>query len=762
MRPAADRPRVGRGVDLALELALLALSLATVAGFARLFADATFFWRLAVPTVAAHVLAAGTRRVGLGILVSGILSGAASILVLAAVLYPETLSFGLPGTATRTAAAEDLRVAWEVFGEDGPPVDVLRGFLLVAGVTLWFAAFLADWAAFRLRSVVEAILPSAAVFLFCTVFTKDRHREMAAALYLTAVLAVLLTHRARTEVDGGTWLGASRRGAGALLRAGAAVTGAAVLVAALWGPSLPGATADPLVEWRDLRDGDGARITVSPLVDIRATLVEQSRAVVFTVQAAEADYWRLTSLDRFTGLVWESSGRFGDASGDLPSTLPDGIAIRPLRQTFSVQALGDFWLPVAYEPAAVVTDGGTRPVYEPASGTLVVGRGVASADGLSYTIDSRVPVRSPDVVAGAGGPVPGEISARYLELPQDFDPTVRAAARRVTAGATSPYQQALRLQDWFRTEFVYDLAVAAGHSIDSIAQFLEIRRGYCEQFAGAYAAMARSVGLPARVAVGFTPGERSGDTFTVRGEHAHAWPEVWIAGAGWLRFEPTPGRGAPGDTAYTTVEPAQAAPGDADGAVPLPAPAPVPMPDGGVGPDAGTGPDRGDFGDLPPPAPGPVPPPEADPTRWPLVVGALLGLALVWAVVVPGLKRLRRRHARRAAKDRRDRIALTWTELMADLGPVGSGRHPAETPLEHAARVGPSFETEPALRALAALVTTSTFAPEPPGAHDEAAAHHAARAVRAELRTRRSRLRRVADALDPRPLVDRPAVGAGG
>ncbi len=84
---------------------------------------------------------------------------------------------------------------------------------------------------------------------------------------------------------------------------------------------------------------------------------------------------------------------------------------------------------------------------------------------------------------------------------------------------------------------------------------MQTRRGYCEMFAGTYAAMARSIGLPSRVAVGFTPGDADPDDptlYTVRGEHAHAWPEVYFGGVGWVRFEPTPSVRAPGVPGYTT------------------------------------------------------------------------------------------------------------------------------------------------------------------------------------------------------------------
>ena len=124
-------------------------------------------------------------------------------------------------------------------------------------------------------------------------------------------------------------------------------------------------------------------------------------------------------------------------------------------------------------------------------------------------------------------------------------------ARRVTSDARSDYHRALLLQDYFRLDggFRYDLETHSGHGIDSLEEFLfDVRAGYCQQFASAYAAMARSIGLPTRVAVGFTWGEWDSGrgeqgAYVVRGEHAHAWPEVYFAGAGWVRFEPTPGRG---------------------------------------------------------------------------------------------------------------------------------------------------------------------------------------------------------------------------
>src|SRR5947208_7596710 len=123
------------------------------------------------------------------------------------------------------------------------------------------------------------------------------------------------------------------------------------------------------------------------------------------------------------------------------------------------------------------------------------------------------------------------------------------------AGAAGPYQQAMPLHDFLRNNDPYDLDnVQPGHSDDHLRYFLfKSKTGYCEQFAGAFAAMARSIGLPARVAVGFTPGayDEALDVFHVTTKEAHAWPEVHINGLGWVAFEPTPGRFEPNPTNYT-------------------------------------------------------------------------------------------------------------------------------------------------------------------------------------------------------------------
>jgi transglutaminase-like putative cysteine protease len=202
--------------------------------------------------------------------------------------------------------------------------------------------------------------------------------------------------------------------------------------------------------------------------------------------------------------------------------------------------------------------------WDEVSGTLIVDTDIPTADGLAYDVTSELPQHDAAQLAAASTQIPDDIRERYLALPPDFPESIRNKAREVVAGATSVYDASRRLQDFFR-DFEYDLDVGKGHSEQAMEHFvLELRRGYCEQFAGSYAAMARSIGIPARVAVGFTPGvtdPTDPNVYRVRGEHAHAWPEVYLGEYGWVAFEPTPGRGAPFAEQYTGVPEQQAASG---------------------------------------------------------------------------------------------------------------------------------------------------------------------------------------------------------
>lgn len=781
-RRAARRARVTRDGTVATsalgaaEIALAASSLALVFGFSRVFQDRSFFWRTAVLTLLSHAVAVGVRRLGRGIVVSALASFAALAIGGTLVLYRDTANLLLPGWATRDAARLDLEGAWKLFTDTRTPVPVHPGFVLGTCVAMWIVAFLADWAAFRLWSPFEALAPGAVVFVFCSLEAADHDRLSSTFVYAATALAFVLLHRAMRAERGASWLAAEpARGRQALVRNGAVVALAAVLVGGLVGPALPGSDSDGAIAWRRFGKGskeDQSRVTVSPLVTIKSRLVSQADVEAFRVQAAEPDYWRLTALDLFDGRNWTSSGEYENARGELPSTLPAGTTTRTLTQTITLEALDPPWMPAAFEPLAVTTDGGTKAIYEAESGTLTIGNKLATGDGKTYVVESRIPVRDLAVLnAATDAAVPAEIRARYTVAPPGLTAFVRNRATTIvrSAGATTPFQKALALQNWFRSGiFTYSLDVSLDQSVTSIDQFLQKRVGYCEQFASAFAAMARHLGLPARVAVGFTPGEQDENgIWRVRGEFAHAWPEVYLAGAGWVRFEPTPGRGAPGDQAYTGVPFQQATSGDpttATTAVPTTTAAPSttdPTTTDPTDPAEGLDPGLVEQGTA---GGGGLAAGSKSALRVAagivLAVAAMLVLALA---AVPGAKRVRRALRRRRLRaSPRGEVAAAWEDALDSLALLGVDLDDSATPQEIARRSArhlPDAARAP-LTALAAHTTAARYAPGDPDPASVAAAAEDASVIRRSVRAHVSRSRRIRRMLDPRPLVPRARISS--
>ncbi len=764
------------GSSLALtELMLVAASLALVYGFGRVFIDRSFFWRIAAFAVVSHAVAIAVRRARRGLLLSALASVAGLGATVGVVLYDSTTRFVLlPTWATRDAAVADLEGAWKVFLDERAPVVVHPGFVLATALAMWVVAFLADWAAFRLWSPFEALAPGAVVFVFCSLQAAPQNRISSTVLFAATALVFILFHRSLRVDRAASWLAAEpEHGRRAVVRTGAAVALIAVVLGTVVGPSLPGSDSEAAIAWREFGKGDTptpTRVTVSPLVTIRDRLVNQAAVEAFTVQAEQPDYWRITSLDQFNGEAWTSSGSYQTARGTLPSQLPEGSPTETLVQTITIKALDPPWLPAAYEPLRVESDGGTRAIFDPESATLTIGNRVTTAENLTYVVESAVPQRDPAILRqSTAAAVPAEIRERYAESPR-LSTFVERRTREAVRGAATPFDQALALQNFFRNgSFKYSLDVGAGHNITSIESFLRARVGYCEQYASAFAAMARWVGLPARVAVGFTPGELDENgVWHVRGEYAHAWPEVYLAGSGWVRFEPTPGRGAPGDESYTGVPfqqpsagdpttattvpvPTTAAPSTADPTVPEPTDPSEALDQALI--DQGTGEGASGL--------------DAGTSAWRTagrVIVALVVVAVVAVALVPFVKQLvRARRRRRLGATPRGKVALAWEDAIDALAllqfPVGAAATPSEVAAGSMRRVPDAVRV--ALADLAAITTEARYAPDEPSAELVERAEAAAATVRRTVSHHVSRSRRIRRSLDPRPLFPGTTITAG-
>ena len=523
-----------RSLMPAAEAALVGLSLAVVVGFARLFIDGSFFPRLAAFVIVAHGAAIITRRAGWSVGASAAVSIVALGVTVGLTLYPSTTFLGLPTGETLSTARTDLSDIWSQFQSVQAPTPVTTPFLLAAGLALWWSAFVADWAAFRVWVPFESVVPAGTVFVFSSLFAAHRSQVALSGLFLLAALAFLLLHRVTRQQANAGWVSADvQRGTNALLRAARCSPILAVAASMIVGPNLPQAHSAAVFAWRGGGSGPSARTTVSPLVNIEHRLVDQSNQELFTVRSERRSYWRLTALDQFDGQIWKSDGSYESADGRLPRSVDSSAATAVFQQTYLITSLDTIWLPAAYVPRSL-DKASTDVRFEPDTSTLIVGTNVANSNNASYTVQSALPLYEPQQLEQAPRDVPKNILDKELQLPPDFSQNVVAEAQRVVAGASTTYDKALALQDYFRNNFEYDLTVPPGHSTSAIENFLFVeKRGYCEQFAGTYAAMARAVGIPARVAVGFTPGDEDPTNpglYHVKGLHAHAWPEVYIAG----------------------------------------------------------------------------------------------------------------------------------------------------------------------------------------------------------------------------------------
>jgi transglutaminase-like putative cysteine protease len=744
-RPEAAVPRLHL---LLAEAGLVAMTCAAVFGFGRNFASWSFLAPLLVVAVAGHATVAMCRRRGFGLPLSFLISAVEWVLVITWLFFVDTTLALIPTPDTLSTARLELDRSWAAFHQIVAPAPVQTGFLLAASVAVAGGAFLADWAAFRLWSAREALVPAVTLFIFATLLADDRHRTLSAVLMVGSAIAFLLAHRVVSLERSEGWVSSGRARAGrSMLAAGAVLAVLAVAIGALVAPHLPGVDEAPLVDWRRDSSASSTRMLTSPLVDLRARLVDTSTTPLFTVQSDTRSYWRIASLDQFDGTQWRLSANTDEvASGSL------GIDRRlflqgfePVSQRFTIQGLQTNWLPAAYQPVDFDPTSGDLVRYDIETATLIGDE--ATSEGTTYDVVSILPNYTPAQLRAADPDIPPSIKSA-LALPSGFSPTAERIAREETAGAATHFEQALALQRFFRETggFRYSTDVTTGQSTSAIDAFLRDRVGYCEQFAGSFAAMARSLGIPARVAVGYTWGEEDPSnpgTFQVLGRNAHAWPEVYLGEYGWVPFEPTPGRGNPDAAGYTGV------PGTQDDGSVASTTTTTTAPEASST-TTSTPATAEETASSPVDRTGSTPDLAATALR---VVVLLVVAAGLYLLAVPGSLAVRRRRRRaRASGSPAAEVGVAWAEATETLAAAGVRVRPDETHAELAIRAAEAVPTtSEAMARLAAAADAAAYGPTPDGS-DGSAAGQAAEEVRAAVDARLGATGRLRRLLDPRPL----------
>lgn len=502
-------------------------------------------------------------------------------------------------------------------------------------------------------------------------------------------------------------------------RVDALVWGARGLAVVLVVTAVLAQTLLPGAQTRFLRDGlgrsthgSGGTVSLSSDVDITRDLSDRDPAPVLSLHASDLRLGPLAvaTATAFQDGRWRVDSGLGAVSLHAeqdaePLAETDGPTTPTTRQTLTLHGS------TLAAPQTVAVGWPVRSTAHGAErltdGTVRVDRAARDSQ-LTYLVATPRPA---DLDRPAERFSPVDPATLALDLPKGSLLPVIARSVAGYAGPggrpANPYQQALALQAYLRDgDFTYSLqlaptpAFADGRPMDPASAFLTTKRGYCVQFATSMALMARSLGIPARVRLGFLPGTIDKDgASTVRRSDAHMWPELYLPGTGWTRFEPTPG-GRSGDApAYTRTDRTRTTtPHESRSAAPAPS--------------------RSVAAPSPAPTAGPSPMISGEAlARWAYRLLALLAVAALLAVVPAAAARTRARRLR-AATTAGQRVEAQWLTLRERLADLGV--HLADTDTPRTAREAVLHDSSLPPDVRAALgdaldrVEAARYAPTPP------------------------------------------------
>ena len=622
-----------------------------------------------------------------------------------------------------------------------PLVPATHGVLLLAAGSIGLAAIVVDFLAVRLHRPAIAGLPLLVVYLAPIATTAKVGGLGGAIAFLLAAAGylALLASDGRYRLRGWgrvvtVWhySGEDERLGGADMGALAATgrrIGLAAVCAALVAPLLlPGLTLHQLFGGHGGNGGDHVAVGLpDPVAELRGLLTRSSPRRVLTYRTTAVNgenYLQVYVLNYDPAasewdLVRPAASRAVGIGPLQPAPgLAGGTPQLAVKTTVTIPEVAGFsapiyFLPAPYWPRQVHVTGSWR---ESAS-TLMIYSGDPSTSGLHYTVTSGE-IEPTAAELEAPQHVPTAIATSYLGFKSAATPQLTKIAQQVTKGKKTEFDKAVALERYFlSSRFSYSLQSNVANSPQGLLSFLNVTKsGYCQQFAFAMSVLARLVGIPSRIAIGYTAGRPGpGGTWVVSTADAHAWPELYFTGVGWLRFEPTP---AGADGQETAVEPSYVTAAGTSGGGPKDH-------GGGVSTGPGSATASAKPGLRPPhvqvPNTGSVPLTAAGSKGGGPPVGLIVLAVLVLAAVTPGAARVvtRRRRWRSASDDAA--LALAgWQELCADLEDYGLRCRASESPRALARRIcsvsGIGAEAGQALTRIASVVERARYAPVPAAA----------------------------------------------
>ena len=503
---------------------------------------------------------------------------------------PDTAFLGvLPTLGTVTETGRELEFAVGMIQYGIAPVLPVAGLILILTWLFWVIGIMIVWALHAGRPAF-AVVPGIVLYLQLATMDRGPTDTWATIGYLAIVVGTLagIAHDERT-VGTGRVRDAQRR----FVRGGTALVPVALAAAVLAvgvGMTLFVTNQVPtagFLNWRSTGFGNGlfGGASFNHFVGIRQQLVSLSTEPVFTATVRgsvdeEELYWKLLALEEFDGTNWFPRQTGAQPQGSDQWEISDQRFFGPeteITSDVTIASLDMPFLPAPYSPIGINSNFELLlDLYHVKTDGSIKFDNRTYA-GLEYQVISQVPQPDLAVLASSGGqpsPLFAKAARAGLFTPRS-DPTApetRTFAERtelvdtsglstddqlllhefakvVTSEATTDFEQAVLLEAFFRNpdEFTYNAQVGTGHSAENIVDWLLLsdspnyREGYCEQFAASMAVMARTLDVPARVILGFAPGEKAADGIvTVRENDAHAWVELYFETQGWVRFDPTP------------------------------------------------------------------------------------------------------------------------------------------------------------------------------------------------------------------------------
>ncbi|MCU1633039.1 MAG: hypothetical protein JWM61_1691 [Micrococcaceae bacterium] len=515
--------------------------------------------RTLVPVLLAAAL---TRALGLGSMITALAGVLALVGALTAQFFPRQALIGIiPGPGTSLELQRLLAQAEETVVSQVAPVLPGAGIFLLVCAALGLIAIVVDLLATTMRMPAPCGLALILVMVSPAIVKPTGVGMFAFIVTVLAFLFLLATAQWRENrlASGGARASSGFAGRSAIIGA------AALAVTVILPMFVPGFNSGAFPQ--------GARLNVwgnatglNPAVTLGNDLRNPTGfgRILYSTNSDNPVYLRAVTLEDFSGRRWEPDERNGDRESDVAEIgAEDGVPGAPADSSpvftrVSTQSYASPWLLTPYAPVGISNLTGNW-AWDPANLSILATDGGSTAR-QQYLVQSRSSALTREGLGNIGPSDTEAVPDVFAALPDDTPEIVRTRTEEITGEFVNPYDPAMAIQSSLRgPEFEYSVEAPVeggydGSGMDVMARFLESKSGYCVHYAGTMAVMARAAGIPSRVAIGYTPGSPTGDTeegpdgvelseFVVDSRNAHAWPELYFEGVGWVQFEPTPSRG---------------------------------------------------------------------------------------------------------------------------------------------------------------------------------------------------------------------------